>query len=337
MYRFAKHVASLCLVLFCLPCFAATAPPLPSSDNDVTDSVLQMLGNEQIVELDQFLEQLNVSGSEGKNDDGRWKMNAYATGLEYYFCSEKAWKVYADYLDELKKAKPKSPSVALAEASYWRCYAWDARGSGYSSSVTGPGWKLFKERLKRAEASLNETKSFAAAYPLWYTLQIQNASESNADVAYLAALEKEALERHKYYYQTYIVIARSLTPKWGGSWESLDQFAVASTAGTRQVEGESMYARLYWAVDQQYGTSLDIFKETLIKWPKMKKGFEDLMQRYPKSKRNLNAFASFACRAGDKATFLKLQLQIGTEVVPSAWASNYSMDLCQNIFKGKSV
>ncbi len=67
-------------------------------------------------------------------------------------------------------------------------------------------------------------------------------------------------------------------------------------------------------------------------WPKMKRGFEDLMERHPKSKWNLNNFAKFACLAGDKQTFLKLRGQMGKDVIDAAWPENTSLDLCETKF-----
>jgi len=81
----------------------------------------------------------------------------------------------------------------------------------------------------------------------------------------------------------------------------------------------------------------NLFKDTYASWPRMKKGFEDLMHLYPHSKWNLNMFASFACQAGDKKTFQEVRFRIGKSVVPEAWRSNYSLDLCEHQFPNQSL
>jgi hypothetical protein len=60
----------------------------------------------------------------------------------------------------------------------------------------------------------------------------------------------------------------------------------------------------------------------------MKQGFSDLMKQYPNSKWNLNAFASFACRANDAATYWKARQQIGNVIYAPAWPSNHSVEVC---------
>ena len=69
-------------------------------------------------------------------------------------------------------------------------------------------------------------------------------------------------------------------------------------------------------------------------WSSMKAGFEQLMKRYPKSTWNLNAFAAFACRANDGATYGALRARIGQNVIAFAWASNYSSDVCDERLLG---
>lgn len=62
-----------------------------------------------------------------------------------------------------------------------------------------------------------------------------------------------------------------------------------------------------------------IFLDTEVSWPLMKKGFEDMMARYPHSAWNLNAFAGFACLAGDTETLRSLSPKIGAFLMPRAW------------------
>jgi hypothetical protein len=65
----------------------------------------------------------------------------------------------------------------------------------------------------------------------------------------------------------------------------------------------------------------------------MKRGFEDIIRRSPHSAWNINNFAAFACMAGDKQTFQSLRFRIGKTIMPDAWPSNYSLDLCEHKFE----
>jgi hypothetical protein len=93
-----------------------------------------------------------------------------------------------------------------------------------------------------------------------------------------------------------------------------------------------MYARLYWSAFGDTRDYLTFFKETGASWKKMKKGFNDLMLRHPKSIWNLNNFAKFSCIANDSKTFLKLRRQMGKNVIQDAWPQNISLDFCDQKF-----
>lgn len=58
------------------------------------------------------------------------------------------------------------------------------------------------------------------------------------------------------------------------------------------------------------------------------------MKRYPNSKWNLNAYAFFACIADDASTYGVLRAQIAQDVIPDAWASNHSIEVCDEHLLG---
>ena len=62
----------------------------------------------------------------------------------------------------------------------------------------------------------------------------------------------------------------------------MDNLVEWSVEQTKSQEGMTMYARLYWFVASD--SKVNLFKDTFTSWPKMKRGFEDMMERHPKSK-----------------------------------------------------
>ncbi len=64
----------------------------------------------------------------------------------------------------------------------------------------------------------------------------------------------------------------------------------------------------------------------------MRAGFEDLIKLNPTDVAFKNEFASYACRADDRETFLKAWAQIGKDLLREVWHSNYSPDLCEKRF-----
>lgn len=231
---------------------------------------------------------------------------AFHEGLARYFGgTEKNWDAAKVRVAIQRQADPNSIAAVLAESIFWYQYAWDARGNGYARTVTPAGWKLFRERLAGARNVLDESKGRAAANPLWYYAMLQIATDEGWREEDFDAVYEEALKRYPDFFIFYFAKARHLLPKWGGDMDNYDDFVNRTVQATRATDGVSMYARLYWSYD---GAQVEgnLFAESRANWPRMKKGFEDLMARYPDSYWNLNSFASFACKARDRETFVTL-------------------------------
>lgn len=263
-------------------------------------------------------------------NDGHPKMSALLMGYQRAFNKETDWSVNASRVSNLKKTYPQTDFAALAEAKYWIDYAWNARGNGFASSVTPDGWKLFRERMQIAEKVLTDSKSYASSLPGWYEQMIivQNVldrPEKDIDKTFI-----EGANKYKTYLPIYKAMGNYMYPKWGGSWEMYDNLVNWSVENTKATEGDSFYARLYIIAGSEMRAGEDLFKVTKASWAKMKKGFDDLIHRYPLSMWNLNNYAAFACRANDKKTFLILREKIGPNIIGQAWASDYSLDLCDH-------
>jgi hypothetical protein len=265
-------------------------------------------------------------------DDGRPMLTALDVGYGTAYQGQPDWSISLSRVNDLKKKFPGKAFVALAEAEYWVNYAQSARGGGFASSVTPYGWQLFKERLEKAEKVLNDSRSYAAQMPGWYDdmITVQSALDDPAEERDKTFLE--GARKFKIYYPIYFTMLNFLTPKWGGSWDAVDKLVEWSVDNTKETEGNSMYARLYWSASVDFPPGSRFFKETHVSWPKMKQGFEDLMARHPKSKWNLNNFARFACLANDQSTFLALRNQMGKAVMLPAWSSKALLERCETKF-----
>jgi len=130
-------------------------------------------------------------------------------------------------------------------------------------------------------------------------------------------------------------VGNYLSPKWGGSYEEVEALAQRTTKLPLGAD-YSLYTRVYWHVTGGEELEFEPFQDSLASWPLMKAGFEGLMKRYPKSKWNLNAFAYFACRADDGLTYGALRARIGQDVMPDAWASNRSAEVCDQRMLGRT-
>jgi hypothetical protein len=324
------------ILLLALPLYVYTAPIPEGTANDGPSAISQV-GHKlafawfggNIEELD---ETLNLWWKERRRfDDGRFELLAFYEGLGTYISGvQDHWDGYRFAANTGHDTYPSSTAGALGAAIFWQQYAWNARGTGYADTVSEDGWKLYRERLARAHAILDESKSYASTNPLWYYQMLTIAVDESWSDSEFEALSREATRRYPDFFIFYFAQVRHLLPKWGGSKERFDIFVQRTVAATRATEGESMYARLYWSYDSTQVRS-NLFDESMAEWPRMRKAFEDLMTRYPASKWNLNNFASFACRAHDQATFGRLIAEIGPSLEPRAWRDNYSYDSCKTL------
>jgi hypothetical protein len=270
------------------------------------------------------------SDSQERVADGSWRLVTFHNAFTATFLRPGDWQEALDEVREWRLAKPNSRGAILAEALYWLQYAYLARGSGYANSVTPEGWRLFKERLLKADAILRENKALAGSSPLWARFWLEVALGLDVPRQQMLEMFMEASKDGALYYPRYTAMANALTPRWGGSWELVDRFIREAAATTAATEGFSLYARVYWTVREQHPVTFELFRDSRASWPDMKRSFEDLMRAYPHSALIANNFAATACMADDKETFRALRLKIGKAITRESWPTNHSLDLCDN-------
>ena len=265
-------------------------------------------------------------------DDGRSHLMGFGPGFGYVAGRNKTpkdWEQSLGQIREWRQQNPASTAVDVVEAMLLGNWAWSARGTGYARTVTPEGWKLFGERMTRAEEVLLHSKERSSNNPLWYAAYLDVAVAKGWDRAEFRALYDAAIDRFPDYHPFYFKMIRSLQPRWGGSIEEIDAYIAAVTKQTGARQGKVMYARLYWDLAGDEGDDFSLFEDSAADWADMKAGFEQLIAATPKSDWNLNNFASFACRAGDADTYRKLRKKIGDKrFYEDAWPDNYKMEIC---------
>ncbi len=125
---------------------------------------------------------------------------------------------------------------------------------------------------------------------------------------------------------------RSLMPRWGGSYEAVDQLINDVDVKTHRQLGFEMYARLYWIYASLEGDDVDIFSDAQAQWPAMRSGFDNMIRHYPQSDYLLNVYANFACRAGDKVEYQALRSRLTARQSASAWSDKFSIESCDRRF-----
>jgi TPR repeat protein len=133
-------------------------------------------------------------------------------------------------LDRWCEASPKSFLPFLVRGRFLINYAWDARGSGWASSVSAEGLALFKERLLRSRADLEQSHELeprAAAAAASRITVAMGLSEAPA-----VALEwfQDAVKAEPGFYSAYDRMHTFLLPKWHGNQKLMFEFARGAAA-----------------------------------------------------------------------------------------------------------
>jgi rhomboid protease GluP len=227
-----------------------------------------------------------------------------------------------------RRALPGSLLPDLVDALTFRSWAWSARGHAYASEVSRQAWAVFEYRLEMAAAALEDTKPLARLDPYWYELSLQVGLDQSDTPPRLRALFDEAIKRFPGYLPIYSNMLCILMPRWGGSYEQIDQLIreVSRVSGT---SGDvPLYAHLYWLYASLEQDETDIFTEAHAQWPLMKQGFVRLLELHPRSDLVLNAFAKFACMAGDADQYRQLRPLLKDRASQAAWSQKIRLQSC---------
>lgn len=222
-------------------------------------------------------------------------------------------------------AQPNSKLRPAARVVMLQAQGWAARGGRLAGAVPGESMQIFREKMIAATRALAETENVGRDSPIWWWAALIVAGSTARPAGEFDAMFSEATRRFPSYQPLYYTRVNYLLPQWGGDWDRVDAFVDRAVQATVAKEGDAMYAWIY--VDLSVKTR-DLFGDTRVEWPRLRKAFEDMVQRYPADE-NRNLFATFACRARDKETTAKLLAELGTRAQLGAFSSGITTESCR--------
>lgn len=269
--------------------------------------------NRNFAELEARADELRKNNAQFRN--GSWKLVQFYDSLECHDEEpESMWLLHQQIYKDWETKFPKSIAAQVGHAWFMVNYAWQARGSGYSDTVTEEGWQAFRERLAASRTILDQSKSLAPC-PMWWSARLKVALGQSEEKAAYEALFQEAKSSFPKFFGYDLSRAGYLLPRWHGEpgdWEMAAEKEIEREGGL----GHEGYARVVNAQAYYYD---NIFGESNASWRKVKKGFEEMRVRYPDSNELLNSFCRMATLAGDRDQAKRLFLEIGENKVQTAW------------------
>ncbi|KAB7615804.1 hypothetical protein F9L33_03315 [Amylibacter sp. SFDW26] len=323
-------------VLFYFAIFSISLSNIASSEelldrSNIRSKVDYLFFNKDFIGVDALADEYR--DTRARTDSGVWKLAQLYYGLGD---SIKYTRIASDkkQLDNITKEylekHPNSPTAIIARSKFFVALAWSYRGGGVASTVPDDAWEPFYENLKLAQSLLQEHKNIASSDPHWYALNIEIQKGLGRSQGNLAASIAEGVQVFPYYYDIYFQAASALSPFWNGSRIHIDAFARSAAESTKDIDGNSVYARIYWSLKKGLRKSEKLFRDYDVDWEKMKRGMEDIMVQYP-DQWNIVNFAVFSCEAGDVDTTRDYIEQIRTDKYHFLWKKDISFEKCSNL------
>jgi hypothetical protein len=271
--------------------------------------------------------------TKGRSPSGLWKLTHWYSGIQYlidmysvYPDPEQGYRELESKVDAWLARYPESPSAHIVLSMIYVSHAWKYRGGEYASAVDPAAWAPFHRYIELARKNLAAHKKVSSVDPHWYEWMLLIAKVEGWERKKFDVLLDEALDREPLFHETYFAALEYLLPKWHGSRTEIETFAREAVARTRQVEGEGMYARIYWVASNAEFEN-DLFTKAQVSWPRMRLGFDDIIARYPDNW-NLNTYAKFACLAKDKQKTREIMARMKGAPVVFAWQPEPLWETC---------
>lgn len=331
-----KSIEILTTIVACLLSFQAIAMSPDVEYRSFATEVNSLLIKGEFNSLEILADKIRTDNARFK--DGRWKLTAFYEGMHPISnrTPNSKWQSHEALIKKwLNQNSNSSPTPYVALASFYTARAWRDRGEGTASTVTDEGWKGWSKNLTLAKGVLNDSASISKQCPHWFNVMQNVALGEGWDETQYEELFQEAVSKEPAYYFYYFSKANFYQTRWHGSKEKLMEFVNDSVKSTYDVEGYTLYARIYWSAEREFGRLM--FQPGNVDWSKMKAGFEFINTKYPESKWNQNAFAHFACRAGDKEATAQALKKVSADINLGAWWSYKEYEYCKDWALGSST
>ena len=189
------------------------------------------------------------------------------------------WPTLHEMLDQWHNAKPDCVGPLTQQAEAYLCEAWEARGSGFANTITEEGGRIFAEKLKKALEVIEEGEKLKQKDPELSRIKMviykAVGERQGVDAAF-----KDGTDIDPYYFPLYEEAAVARLPRWGGTPGELASWA-ADTCDKLKDRGDEVYAHI--ALSLVCYNMNGFFDETLLDWPRIKRGTQKLLETYDDS------------------------------------------------------
>ncbi len=279
------------------------------------------LVEEKFDDLDQAADRYRSEKSRGQG--GSWALHAFYEALDAPQESDKDTLDHLAHLERWIAARPESITARVALATSLERWAWVARGHGYANTVTPEGWKLFNERISKAQSVLEAAERLHATCPQWSLEMMRVGLAQSWDADRMRQTFERGVEAEPGYFYLYQVYADYLLPKWDGKPGDSSAFAKASADNVGGADGDELYFRIAAMLIRRGD---DSFPAHEMDWQRIQRGYQTLSEHYGSSRQTRNQMAFIAWRFGDAGIARQQFLAIGDKWAVSVWGTRERFD-----------
>ncbi|MGD0090971.1 MAG: hypothetical protein ABSE73_13720 [Planctomycetota bacterium] len=234
----------------------------------------------------------------------------------------------------LLKAAPDGALAATVRGCFYIKYAWEARGSGWASTVSPEGWRLFGERLTVAAESLRKAASSDPGNSIALSHLITVAMAQGLPREDMEDYFEKSVRANPHDLEPYDRKLTYLRPRWLGSAEEVYRFgsecfekAQRDAAADPSLVKMLVAAHNSLADDAGGGNASHAARESLAKqywrqpevWRDILKVYEFLLLRCPRSRRYKTEYASYAVTCGQWGVANRLLKELGDDVATAVF------------------
>lgn len=275
--------------------------------------------------LEALGESLRKSGE--RADGGTWLLSLFYRGASQLPEAEPAATSAMQFYSNWAKESPDDVTAQVCYARALTSHAWLARGTGFADTVTEEGWRLFRERLEKANSVLERARRRLDYCPgLFEAQQTVALGQGWPREVYMSRFV-EAIERQPSYGGYYTNICRWLFARWYGQPGDYEHLIQAVANAMPADERDRQYAFLVWMGSLASTRSEDfVFAPKRLDWERTKRGFKSWLRNDPDNLVVRDKFLLMALLADDRETAREQFQLTGGRYLPRCWKDRQEVE-----------
>jgi hypothetical protein len=295
----------------------------------ISQQAVTSLQNQDYKSLEQLAAKYLLSKE--RYADGQWKlMDFYDSFSPSDSPSAAVWEDREKKIQDWIDADPKSPTASIAMATFLRDYAWQARGSGRSDTVSDASWKIFGDRLNLGWKVLNEAPNSKEQCPAYWLARLRLGLGLQLDRSSYDKIFSQAINATPDFQGFYNTRAVFLLPRWYGAEGEWEKDLAKSADNIGGDDGDMIYAQAVWSIHHRVSSENVFAENKQLSWERVDRGFGVIEKRFPNSLAAKNERAHLAALAGDKEKTAEYFRETEGKVDLSDWNQKGEFIDCAN-------